>query len=419
MMKYRLWLLITVISMMNQAVAYPPSEDKNKKEAEKAQQLVPLKTQAASQQKTTEQDRKGEKKAVQRQYSGRTAGAEKAKYEPAKEAPFLANIVQIISDGKRSGEGYFSADSQQLIYQSEEVGANPFYQIYVRDLASGKTSKVSPGIGKTSCAWIHPNGRLALFSSTHDDPNAINKQQQELAIRAEGKRRRYSWSFDEHYDIYTANLDGSGLARLTRSPGYDAEGSYSPNGDWIAFASNRSAYNTTLSDQEKQLFERDASYFMDIYLMRSDGSGLKRLTRSPGYDGGPFFSPDGQRIIWRRFAPDGRTAEVWTMDLNGNDQRQLTRLSAMSWAPYYHPSGDYAIFATSVHGHRNFELYLVDIEGEKTPVRVTFSPGFDGLPVFSPDGKHLAWSSARTKDGSSQIFMADWNDKQARAALGL
>ncbi len=81
--------------------------------------------------------------------------------------------------------------------------------------------------------------------------------------------------------------------------------------------------------------------------MNADGSDVRRLTNVPGYDGGPFFSPDGKRICWRRFSPNGATAEILTMNIDGSDQRQLTRFSAMSWAPFYHPSGEYLIFTTN------------------------------------------------------------------------
>ncbi|MCA9414518.1 MAG: PD40 domain-containing protein, partial [Candidatus Omnitrophica bacterium] len=67
----------------------------------------------------------------------------------------------------------------------------------------------------------------------------------------------------------------------------------------------------------------------------------------------------------------------------------------------------------------NFELYLVDTEGKSEPVRVTTTDGFDGLPVFFPDGNRLAWTSNRTANNTSQIFFADWNDARARELLGL
>ena len=157
----------------------------------------------------------------------------------------------------------------------------------------------------------------------------------------------------------------------------------------------------------------------DIYLMDADGSNVRRLTDVPGYDGGPFFSPDGKRICWRRFSPDGATAEIMTMNVDGSDPRQLTRMGAMSWAPFYHPSGEYLIFTTNRHGFANFELYLVDAAGQREPVRASYTKGFDGLPAFSPDGRRLAWTSNRTSSAQSQIFLADWNHAQAQQLLGL
>ena len=335
------------------------------------------------------------------------------------EAELLSKVRQLTFEGKRAGEGYFSADGTWLIFQSEREADNPFYQIYLIDLETGDTRRLSPGHGKTTCSWIHPDKTRALFASTHLDPDARRKQQEELELRASGKERRYSWDYDEHFDLFEVGIDSGEMRRLTDALGYDAEGSYSPDGQWIAFASNRHAYTESLSAEDKSAFEIDKSLMMEIYIMRSDGTGLRRLTDVKGYDGGPFFSPDGSRICWRRFAPDGATAEIYTMKTDGTDQRRLTRLGAMSWAPYFHPSADYLIFATNLHGFANFELYLVDRDGLKDPVRVTETDGFDGLPVFSPDGGTLAWTSNRTPDKTSQIFMAGWNDAKARELLGL
>jgi len=335
------------------------------------------------------------------------------------EAALLSSVRQLTFEGARAGEGYFSRDGTQLIFQSEREPDNPFYQIYLMDLETGDTHRLSPGIGKTTCAWVHPDGTKALFASTHLDPEAQAKQEAELAERAAGTARRYSWSFDPYYDIFETPVGGGELRNLTNTFGYDAEGSWSPDGTHILFASNRQAYEGNLSEAERQILERDPSYFMELYVMRADGSDVRRLTDAPGYDGGPFYSHDGSRIVWRRFAPDGGSAEVYTMNADGSGARAVTHLGAMSWAPYFHPSGDYIIFATSLQGFQNFELYLVDAAGTHEPVRVTWSDGFDGLPVFSPDGTRLAWSSSRTPDKKAQIFIADWNDAEARRLLGL
>jgi len=334
------------------------------------------------------------------------------------EAQFLSNTRQLIFEGRRSGEGYFSPDGKALIFQSEREPDNPFYQIYLLDLESGDSHRVSPGTGKTTCAFFRPGTDEVLFASTHLDPEAKAKQKAELDFRASGKQRRYSWDYDEHMDIFTARRNGSGIKRLTSTPGYDAEGDYSPNGKLIVFCSLRDAYPTNkLSAEDLKRLETDPSWFGEIYLMNADGSDPRRLTHSAGYDGGPFFSPDGQRILWRRFDEKGETADVYTMKLDGSGVRRLTDFGAMSWAPYFHPTGEYLIFTANKLGFANFELFLVDSIGTREPVRVTFTDGFDGLPVFSPDGKKLCWTSSRTADGKSQLFLADWSHTAGLTAL--
>lgn len=336
-----------------------------------------------------------------------------------REAGFIARARQLTFEGRRAGESYFSADGRKMIFQSEREPGNPFFQIYLMDLDTGDTERVSPGTGKTTCAWIHPDGSRVLFASTQDDPDAQKEQKDELELRASGKERRYSWDYDEFYEIYEYELASKQYRKLTNARGYDAEASWSPDGSWIAFASNRSAYEEPLNDEQKKAFELDPAWANEIYVMKPDGSDVKRLTTSPGYDGGPFFSADGKKICWRRFSENGATAEIMSMNIDGSEQKQLTHLQAMSWAPYFHPSGQYLIFTTNRHGFANFELYLIDAEGKHEPVRVTHTPGFDGLPVFSPDGQNLAWTTNRTVGGQSQIFMAEWNHAKALESLGL
>src|SRR5262245_6242910 len=121
--------------------------------------------------------------------------AEPTDWEKA-EAAYLSNIRQVTKDFVRAGEGYFSPDGKQIIFQAEEaraVNGNPFYQIFVMDLATGKYRRVSPGVGKTTCAYFSPDGKKILFASSHEDPDARKKQAAEYEQRAadarEGKRR--------------------------------------------------------------------------------------------------------------------------------------------------------------------------------------------------------------------------------------
>jgi Tol biopolymer transport system component len=346
-------------------------------------------------------------------------GASVAAQTPLQERDFLTRIRRLTVEGRRAGEGYWSKDGRKLVFQSEREPGNPFYQIYLMDMASGDVTRVSPGIGKTTCSFINPETGDVLFASTHHDPRSKQLQEEELAFRASGKERRYSWDYDPEMELYARSASTGTLRRLTNKRGYDAEASYSPDGQWIAFSSTRDAYDRPLSAAEQKQLETDPSYFAEIYIMRTDadGTGARRLTRVPGYDGGPFFSPDGKRIIWRRFDETGVIADIHTMNLDGTDDRQLTTFGAMSWAPYIHPSGQYLIFASNKLGFENFELFMVDIDGKKEPVRVTYSDGFDGLPVPSPDGTQMAWTSNRGGGREGQIYLAQWNHQKALEAL--
>lgn len=337
--------------------------------------------------------------------------------EVSQESDFLSRVRRLTVEGRRSGEGYWAPDGQRLVFQSERETGNPFYQIYTLDLVTGDTMRVSPGHGKTTCAFFRPGSDQVLFSSTHHDPQSKLLQQAEIDFRASGQERRYAWDYDQEFDIYSTSEGSGEFVRLTNARGYDAEASYSPDGEWIVFSSMRDAYNRELTAQEQRQLDVDPSYFAEIYIMRADGSDQRRLTNVIGYDGGPFFSPEGDRVVWRRFGPHGLIADIWTMKTDGTETRKVTDFASMSWAPYIHPSGEYLMFASNKLGFENFEVYIVDIEGIKEPVRVTYSDGFDGLPVPSPDGGRLAWSSNRAGGREGQLFLADWNHDRALAAL--
>jgi TolB protein len=156
----------------------------------------------------------------------------------------------------------------------------------------------------------------------------------------------YVWAIYPDYDLFAAKPDGSGIKRLTTTNGYDAEATISPDGKKIIF--------TSMRDGD-----------LDLYVMDTNGKNVKRLTTELGYDGGAFFSPDSRQIVYRSFHPkteaeiarykerlsqnliEPTVFEVWTMNADGTNKRQVTKLGAASFAPFFTPDGKRIIFCTN------------------------------------------------------------------------
>ena len=134
-------------------------------------------------------------------------------------------------------------------------------------METGNTTRVSPGSGKTTCSFINPETGDILFASTHHDPRSRQLQDEELKFRASGQERRYSWDYDPEMELYVRSKQTGAYRRLTNKRGYDAEASYSPDGQWIVFSSTRDAYDRNLSAAERKQLDTDPSYFGEIYIM--------------------------------------------------------------------------------------------------------------------------------------------------------
>jgi TolB protein len=219
----------------------------------------------------------------------------------------------------------------------------------------------------------------------------------------------YVWAVYPSFDIFTTRADGSDLKQLTKTPGYDAE--------------------TTISRNGKLVFTSMRDGDLDIYTMEANGKNVRRLTNELGYDGGPFWSYDGRQIVYRAHHPQTEkekadyvsllqqnlirptVLEIWVMNADGSNKRQVTRNGKANFAPYFFPDGKRIIFASNLDDPkgRNFDLYKINVDGSGLE-RITHNETFDGFPMFSPDGRKLVFASNRNAAarGDTNIFIADW-----------
>jgi len=288
--------------------------------------------------------------------------------------------------------------------------------------------------GQNAEAYFSPDGKKLIFQSTREPYKCdqiftmnIDGTEQHLVSTgkgrttcsyffADGKRILYSsthlgaaecppkpdyskgyvWAIYPSFDIFTANADGSDVKQLTTTNGYDAEATLSTEGKKIVFTSIRNGD-------------------LEIYTMDADGTNVKQLTNELGYDGGPFFSPDGKLIVYRAHHPKTEQEirdykellaqslirptylEIWLMNTDGSSKRQITDLGAASFAPSFFPDGKRIIFASNVGSTGGMGNFeLYAVDLDgKNLERITFTDGFDGFPMFSPDGKKLVWVSGR------------------------
>jgi len=339
----------------------------------------------------------------------------------------LENHVQLTSEARfrKAGECYFSPDGTKIVFQAIERREDPaaeeaFYQMYVADLAfdEGRVAgienvlRLSPPGSSSTCGWFHPTEPgVVLFGCTvvpPSDPGRTGYQRESS---------RYTWQFPQEMDIVRCDLskaDGSAatLERVVADPeAYLAEGVVRADGRYLVFCEHKVA---------------EGSSGGDLFVLDLAGGGRLKVTGSRGYDGGPFFSPDGRRLCYRSDRRGDDLLQIFVSelavdaagDITGVEREfQLTDNVHVNWAPYWHPNGRYLIYTTSEMGHDNYEVFAIDADsGSESGTtkygtrrrRVTFAPKFDGLPVFNADGSLMMWTSQRGADHSSQVWIADF-----------
>jgi Tol biopolymer transport system component len=312
----------------------------------------------------------------------------------------LSNLKQL-THGGQNAEAYWAPDGSKLIFQSTRDGAQ-CDQIYMMNADGSNQRMVSTGKGVTTCGYFLADSKHFVYASTHEAGPACPAP----ADRSKG----YVWAVYAGFDIYRADETGKIEQKLTDAAGYDAEATVNWKTNMILYTSKSSGD-------------------LDLWTMKPDGSQKKQVTRSQGYDGGPVFSRDGSKMVWRAFHPDTAdkvktyrdllaadlTApmkmELWVADRDGSKAKQITQFGCASFAPTFTPDGKKILFSSNKHkcDSRDFELYLVNVDGSGLK-QVTNYGGFTSFPEFSPDGKTLVFASSYQGTGNYEfnIFLADW-----------
>ncbi len=309
----------------------------------------------------------------------------------------LADLRQLTFGGENA-EAYFSPDGRKLVFQRTpaEGGCD---QQYVLDLSTGETTQLSSGKGRTTCGYFaYPKGERLIYATTESGDAACPPPPD----RSQG----YVWPLYESFEMVW-HAPGGEPRPFLPSPGYDAEATVCMRDGRVVFTS-----------------VRDGD--LELYIANADGTGLRRFTKTPGYDGGAFFTPDCSEIVWRASRPKGKALadyrallarnlvrpgalEIFIANADGGDVRQLTDNGAANFGPYPLPDASGVVFSSNVGASpREFDLHLVGRDGGATE-RITYAPGFDGFPMFSPDGRWLVFASNRGgTDHQTNLFIARW-----------
>lgn len=311
--------------------------------------------------------------------------------------------MSMLTNGGENAEAYFSFDGTKIIFQSTR-DQYECDQIFTMNIDGSGLKLVSTGKGRTTCSYFYPDGKSILFASTH--------QASDVCPQKPDFSKGYTWALYSDYEIYKANVDGSNPVKLTDIKGYDAEATISPKGDKIIFTSTRNGD-------------------IDLYSMNLDGSDVKQLTDIAGYDGGAYYSYNGSMIVFRasRFDDPAKLKEyqdllaeglirpgmleIYVMNADGSNIRQVTNNGAANFGPYFFPDGKRVIYCSNQGDPkgRNFDLYMINIDGTGNE-RVTYGDTFDGFPMFSlhDGGKKFVFCSNRfnAKQGETNVFICDW-----------
>jgi len=198
------------------------------------------------------------------------------------------------------------------------------------------------------------------------------------------------------FEIFTMNPDGTDLKQLTKNDAFDFNPEWSPDGEKIAF-------------------ESDRALFSEIFVMNADGTDQIQVTTNSdfSFDRSPTFSPDGGKIAFESNRATGvdnpeKDIEIFVVDLDGMGLTQLTRNAGRELHPDWSPNGRKIAFVSE----RDFNhgIYTMNADGTQQRKRSRGPAIVFQFPSWSPDGSKIAFSS--DQDGPTEIHTMNPNGSQ-------
>jgi TolB protein len=249
-----------------------------------------------------------------------------------------------------------------------------FWQIWVATAHLTKQKQITRGSANSGWPVWSPDGKTIAFDTDRTDPDLTDS----TAIN----------------DIFTMNPDGSHLRNLTGSKGFNADAAWSPDGSLITFDSDRGDYPAKEG----------------IYVMRSDGTNVRRITHLPVTDvndTAPRFAPDGSAIVFTRFRKDldYQNSALFTVHPDGRHVRRLTSFAVGAGDADWSPNSRRIVFEAypSQFSHGQIDVMNADGSGLRNLTEGVFG---SADPVWSPDGSRILFLQGVSSGGVVTLGLA-------------